>query len=179
MTMTPRIYVSCLASYNSGILYGDWIDLEDTTEEQVRIDIQKILSSSPIKNAEEWAIHDHEDMGNIGEHANIADLVELADLVVEYGQPFLAYFEHYGSNFEDLEGQKERFECAFIGTTHDPRDFAWEQFQETNDLPDHVWGLLCKDMILSNFEFDHFFEPHRVHNGIGYVTEYNVFISSI
>jgi len=38
-TATARIYVACLASYNSGILHGEWIDASDDPEEmQASID---------------------------------------------------------------------------------------------------------------------------------------------
>ena len=29
MTTNPEIYVACLASYNSGILHGEWIEVTD------------------------------------------------------------------------------------------------------------------------------------------------------
>ena len=29
VTDIPRIYVACLASYNAGILHGEWIDLDE------------------------------------------------------------------------------------------------------------------------------------------------------
>jgi len=31
-TDTPRVYVACLASYNNGILHGEWIDATDADE---------------------------------------------------------------------------------------------------------------------------------------------------
>jgi len=44
-TDTPRIYVACLAAYNSGKLHGEWIDASQTAE-----DIHAIL---PINTPEE------------------------------------------------------------------------------------------------------------------------------
>lgn len=55
MTTNPEIYVACLASYNSGILHGEWIEVTD--EETVRKEIRKILAASPVEDAEEYAIH--------------------------------------------------------------------------------------------------------------------------
>jgi antirestriction protein len=52
MFTTAKIYVADLAAYNSGILYGIWIDnLLDLTavEEQITV----MLSKSPIEHAEE------------------------------------------------------------------------------------------------------------------------------
>jgi antirestriction protein len=72
-TRQSRIYVACLASYNSGILHGQWIEAtSDRDEMQAAIDA--ILRASPCPNvtvthpetgeevpsAEEWAIHDYD-----------------------------------------------------------------------------------------------------------------------
>ena len=43
-TDTPRIYVACLASYNAGILHGEWIDATDADE--IREAIETMLSKS-------------------------------------------------------------------------------------------------------------------------------------
>jgi len=62
-TDTPRIYVACLASYNAGILHGEWIDATDA--DTIREAIQEMLKGSPTAGAEEWAIHDYEGFGSI------------------------------------------------------------------------------------------------------------------
>lgn len=61
---TPKIYVACLASYNSGILYGEWIDVNQSVDE-ISDQIKTMLVGSSIENAEEWAIHDYEGFGAI------------------------------------------------------------------------------------------------------------------
>ncbi|WP_445392399.1 antirestriction protein ArdA [Stenotrophomonas pavanii] len=45
-----RIYVACLASYNSGVHHGDWIDLEGMDADGVRAEIATILRESPYPN---------------------------------------------------------------------------------------------------------------------------------
>ncbi len=46
-----RIYVACLASYNSGILHGAWIDaLQDASA--IRNEIKAMLDASPEECAE-------------------------------------------------------------------------------------------------------------------------------
>lgn len=56
-----RIYVACLASYNSGKLHGKWIDLNDCNDaDDIQSLIDEMLKSSPETGAEEWAIHDYE-----------------------------------------------------------------------------------------------------------------------
>ncbi len=45
----PRIYVACLASYNSGILHGEWIDANQT-ETEIDLEIRAMLRKSPEPN---------------------------------------------------------------------------------------------------------------------------------
>ena len=59
-TLKPKIYVACLASYNNGILHGNWIDA-DIGEDEINEEIQKVLKTSPIEDAEEFAVHDYDD----------------------------------------------------------------------------------------------------------------------
>lgn len=47
-----RIYIACLASYNNGVLHGDWIDLEGMDADGVREGIAAILRESPHPNVE-------------------------------------------------------------------------------------------------------------------------------
>lgn len=104
MTYTPRIYVACLASYNSGILYGRWIDASADVDD-MQAEIAEMLRGSPCPNvmvqcphcegegtpddspcpvchgkgevpsAEEWAIHDYEGLGpDLGEYAGLEEV---------------------------------------------------------------------------------------------------------
>lgn len=89
-----RIYVACLASYNSGTLHGAWIDCDDKDADEINAEIATILRASPFPNvmvtdpetgaevasAEEWAIHDHEGFGKlVGEYTPIEDVATLAE----------------------------------------------------------------------------------------------------
>ena len=49
---TQRIYIACLAAYNSGILHGEWIEIEGDIDETWNR-IRSVLASSPIEDAEE------------------------------------------------------------------------------------------------------------------------------
>lgn len=78
--MTYRIYVACLASYNAGILFGEWLDVEGKCGEDLREEITELLKKSPIQEAEEWAIHDTEGFGSY-EVSEWHDLEELCEHV--------------------------------------------------------------------------------------------------
>lgn len=108
-----KIYVACLASYNNGVLHGEWFDLDDYTDAQ---DLHKavanqILVTSKFPNvevtcptcdgdgmtcaqcsgtgkvpsAEEWAIHDHEGFpsGTVGEYTSFSRLYEIKEFYEE------------------------------------------------------------------------------------------------
>ena len=72
-------YIACLASYNNGILYGAWVDLEEaTTAEEIQKCIDWILATSPTPGAEEWAMHDGSGMPGILARTEGLDLEDLA-----------------------------------------------------------------------------------------------------
>lgn len=73
-----RIYVACLSSYNSGILYGKWLDVEGKSGEELREEITELLKASPVLDAEEWAIHDTEGFGSyqVSEWHDLEELCE-------------------------------------------------------------------------------------------------------
>lgn len=48
----PRIYVACLASYNNGVLHGEWIDLDGQDTDDVQAEIAKMLRASKFPNVE-------------------------------------------------------------------------------------------------------------------------------
>lgn len=47
-----RVYIACLASYNAGILHGEWIDLDGLDADDLREKIADMLRRSPCPNVE-------------------------------------------------------------------------------------------------------------------------------
>jgi len=119
----PMIYVACLASYNAGILHGDWIDANEPVEALSEA-INTILKSSPAQDAEEWAVHDYDGFGSIelGEYPDLEQVSELAGLLCEHGEPFAAYW----SQFCESDG----FEQAYRGEWDSRECFAGDIFDE-------------------------------------------------
>ncbi len=79
-----RIYAACLASYNSGILHGKWIDVAGEWVDEIRDQIGAMLEKSPAPDAEEYAIHDYDDLPNFGEHPDLQAIADYSRLVEEY-----------------------------------------------------------------------------------------------
>ena len=100
---TPRIYVACLAAYNNGHLHGAWIDVED--EDSIQDAVRAILKSSPIPDAEEYAIHDYENFDGvtINEYDSFARVVEIAEFLENCSGFGGKLLENYGGDIEDAE----------------------------------------------------------------------------
>jgi antirestriction protein len=81
---TPRIYAACLAAYNAGRLHGRWIDATIGAD-AIRDEIAAMLAESPEPGAEEFAIHDHEGLGDIGEYEDLDRVAEIGEAVAEAG----------------------------------------------------------------------------------------------
>lgn len=124
--VTPRVYIACLASYNSGILHGEWIEATDA--DTIRDGIQKVLQESPTPGAEEWAMHDYEGFGPVclSEWPDIDRLARLGALIDEHGEAFAAYAAHVGEEY----ATEEIFLDAFCGEWESERAYAEHLFDE-------------------------------------------------
>lgn len=127
--MEPQIYVADLAAYNNGVLHGRWIDAAQD-EDEIREEIAEMLRNSPYPNAEEWAVHDYEDMPpRLGEYPALAEIAEIARGIKEHGEPFLAWVEYFYYH----EYWSDGFEEAYEGEWDDLEDYA-------RDFVDGVYG---------------------------------------
>lgn len=133
MNDVPKIYVACLASYNNGILHGDWIEVDDY--DSVMNEITKILKSSPIPDAEEWAIHDYEGFGEISlsEYESIESVISLANGIEEHGELFVKVYEYLNSYDEVIEMINDRY----LGCYESVEDYA-EEVTDLSGVPEHL-----------------------------------------
>ncbi|MDA7980915.1 MAG: antirestriction protein ArdA [Pirellulales bacterium] len=136
-SLQPRIYVACLAAYNSGHLHGAWIDAAQSSDE-IREEIQSMLASSPILQAEEWGIHDFEGFAGIhlSEFAGLEEVSRVAALLVEHGAAFGAFASNFGLEHATGEG----FEEAYCGEWESETAYAEHLFDELylHDVPETV-----------------------------------------
>ena len=127
-----RIYAACLASCNSGILHGRWIDVAGAMVDEIRDSIKEMLEKSPTPGAEEYAIHDYDDMPNLGEYPSL-DNIYLYSLLVrrakDYGcnkDEVRAIVDNYNGNIDDAEKALENAH----GVWDSWRDYADEHADE-------------------------------------------------
>lgn len=155
-TSKPRIYVACLAAYNSGYLHGEWINA-DQDEEDIFADINDVLRTSPVEGAEEWAIHDFEGFEGvrIEEYTSIGTVVRLAAFVVEHGRLGGEVLGHFGG---DLEQATAALEDRYFGQFESLADYAQEVTEDTTAIPERLryyidWQAMARDLELGGDVF--------------------------
>ena len=141
--MTPRVYVACLASYNNGILHGAWIDAAQDSD-QIMEDIGTMLESSPMPDAEEWAVHDTDGLPYLGEWPDLNQLAQIAQGIEECGDAYRAYLECFDADTTSIEDFHERY----LGEYRGREDFAADWLEQTGglaDVPEHLQAYIDFD----------------------------------
>ena len=140
-----KIYVACLAAYNSGILHGEWIEVSSNVDE-LQEGVDKVLQSSPAADAEEYAIHDYDDFPNMGEYpgleriAEVTELIESSDFDADVVAAVIANWPN------DLEAAEKA-----LSDNHG----VWDSFQDyADDFADEM--LNCHDCGNGNWIKDYF-----------------------
>jgi antirestriction protein len=133
MSTTPRIYVACLAAYNSGRLHGEWIDADQSADE-LHEAVARMLAASPEPGAEEWAIHDFEGFAplRLGEYESLEHVAAIAAGLAEHGEAFTAWLSYDESR--DVT-DRQSFEDAYRGEWDSLRTYA-ENFADDIGLYD-------------------------------------------
>lgn len=135
-----RIYATSLADYNNGVLHGVWIDVEDTTMEDVQEQINAMLAASPTEpgTAEEWEIHDAEDIPWGLVWGGLPKILEFAEYSRKYEDnldPFYSWVDDGNINNMD------EFLEYFVGEYTSTEEFVDEYLDDLGyfqDLPDII-----------------------------------------
>lgn len=139
--IAPRVFVTCLAAYNSGHLHGKWYDVTSEPDD-LRQAIQEVLATSPEPGAEEWFYTDWSGIPETiaGEYADVEDLCQWAHEVEDAEQRGLdtaAFWEYVDDQGQpEVEGIAERAADDYIGHYDSLADFAEEFVEERDGIPD-------------------------------------------
>ena len=135
ITHPIRIYVACLAAYNSGHLHGKWIDAS-LGEAHIEEQTQAMLKASPIEEAEEWAIHDYEGFegASLSEYASFEYVAALAEFIEEHEKLGGKLIEHYGGNLKDAKTALEHYH----GEHESLEDYARSLSEDTSEIPENL-----------------------------------------
>ncbi|WP_394693133.1 antirestriction protein ArdA [Hyphobacterium sp.] len=162
-----RIYVACLAAYNSGILHGRWIDATQDVAD-IQGEVRAMLAASPIAGAEEWAIHDYEGFEGVrlSEYDGFERVTELAAFIAEHGRLGGKLVEYFGG---DLNDARRAMEDSYYGEYSSIADFAQESTENAHDIPEALapyidyeamgrdWAISDLIVIETGFEEVHIF----------------------
>lgn len=135
----PQIYVASLSDYNDGVLHGTWLDANDTAD-GLQAGIDLMLASSPTAQrygqpAEEWAIHDYENWGQIrlGEYEPLETIATLAAGIARHGEAYAAWVSLVDDHQSD-ELSEGRFEECFIGRWVSLEEYGEDTLREIFEL---------------------------------------------
>jgi len=133
INLQPRIYVACLAAYNSGHLHGAWIDAAQEPW-SIYDDVKTMLAASPIAGAEEWAIHDHEGFGEvrIEEYTGFERVSALALFIADHGDIGAALLDHYRGDLDEARGAMAD---RYMGSHASLADYVQDMTEETTSIP--------------------------------------------
>lgn len=186
-TNERRIYVACLASYNSGVLHGRWIDASEDVD-AMQEEVNAMLRASPYPNvrvdcpdcmgtgesfpgvrcgtckatgsvpsAEEWAIHDHEGLGDLGEYAGLHEVarrMKVAEVAEVWGiepETLTEAMEAVADPGDDPEDfMAERFHGVW-SSWEDMDESFWEDTGLLDEVPESLvnyidWTKVARDM---------------------------------
>lgn len=130
-----RIYVADLDAYNNGHLHGVWID---ATQELTDIwaEIKTMLADSPVENAEEFAIHDHE--GFQGASINEYECMDTVQCIARFINQYPDFGAELLNHYSDIDEAREAAEDNYIGVYTSIADYIQSYTEETTEIPKHL-----------------------------------------
>lgn len=156
MTNEIKIYVADLAAYNAGHLHGVWIDATQELED-IQAAVSAMLKASPVADAEEYAIHDHEgfDGYDLGEYAGLETAHNVAQFIAEHEAFGGALLSNFGG---DLDAAKSAAEDSYSGCYDSLADYAQELTEQSTEIPESLrhyidYDSMARDMVLGGDVF--------------------------
>lgn len=166
--MVPQIYVACLASYNAGRLHGKWIEVSDV--DTMHDEIAEMLEASPEPNAEDWAIHDVEDVPNLGENPALGDVCAVVDLLNELGEDAAEIAIACLCPSELVSIANDPHHEGLQIDVYDDEGEALDAFGAFDDVPDHIAPYIDEKALFRDYFMD---ANTGRHNGSIFVLRYN------
>lgn len=111
-----------------------------------------------VPSAEEWAIHDYEDMVGMGEYASVEEISKHGLAIAEHGEAWRAFCDLVGTGYATLED----FEEAYCGQYSSEQEYAEQLIGDCYNLQDMMGDLchyfdyekLARDLFISDCYFD-------------------------
>ena len=153
----PSIYVACLSAYNNGHLHGAWI-VPSADADELQEQINKILKSSPMADAEEWAIHDYDGFPNLGEYPGLDKIIQVQEAIDEHGADVVqAFLENW--SIEDLDHVGDAYYGKYDNFTEFAEQLAHETIEGLNE--NHTDSTLARYFDWQAWERDLSYDYHE------------------
>lgn len=148
MSEEIRIYVACLAAYNSGYLHGVWIDATQELED-IQEQVSNMLKASPIEMAEEYAIHDYEGFENVrlSEWEGLESVYQTACFIESHGQLGAELLNIY-----EIEEAEKALEDSYHGCFASLAEYAEQLTSDTNPVPEHLQYYIDYERMARDWE---------------------------
>jgi antirestriction protein len=155
-----QIYIACLAAYNNGYLHGKWIDAT-LGEDCIQDEIKDILATSPIPNAEEWAIHDFDNVPQFiqDNYKDFDDLERWINAYHEHSEVIFLMARDVGLN--DIDEIINYDEQNYRNDWGSFKEFAIDYFYEHEECPPHLIGYIDFDSYAYELLHDYFTIEHN------------------
>ena len=168
-TTDARVWIGCLACYNSGRLTGQWYDAREAGE--VTTDALHIDSGclAPVSHDELWVM-DHEGLPISGEcsPAEAQEWAEVLDAVDEWQRDALLAWVRSGDYVAEGRGDLPSlpdFEERYAGEWDSFREYAENLADDIGmlaDVPDELAAYFDWDAWTRDLAYDYTTEPARV-----------------
>ncbi len=157
-----NIYITDLAAYNKGFLYGEWIRLP-MSDDNLSEAINKVLRGGEAICALEYGYEEHEEyfitdyefeeveLFDVGEYSNPYTINKQLQLIEEQGDNRLKELAFLLTNgyANDVEDALEKLDNVILHENQSMRDIAY-------DLMDELYGVDYKlpAIIANNIDYD-------------------------
>ena len=149
-----RVYVGTYNKYNSGSLFGKWLDLSDYSDKDEFLEACAEL---------------HKDEQNLISESWLSDkFFELRDAIEKLSETqqeaFFVWCDHHNSDIseEDADDLIASFEDEYQGEYKDEEDYAYEIVEECYDLPEFAktyfdYSAFARDLFITDYWMDNGF----------------------
>lgn len=158
-----RLFVGCLASYNSGIIHGEWLDFSDYYDiDELKEKVNAILKSSPCQG-DEYDVQDYEGFGDLlkkhmypslNEAWAIHETLELAekeDIDVEIFLEFVSANGDIDFLKDDSNCLVRKYQDSFLGCYSSLADYA-EETCDISEVPSYLRNYIDFERMARDME---------------------------
>ena len=163
-----RVYVGTYNKYNSGSLFGKWLDLSDCWDKDEFMEACRELHKDD--QDPEFMFQDYENIPEalITECWLSDKFFELRDAIEKLSETeqeaFFVWCDHHNSDIsgEDADDLISSFEYEYQGEYKDEEDYAYEIVEECYDLPEFAktyfdYSAFARDLFITDYWMDNGF----------------------